>query len=251
MRKVETEMRITPDLLCKAYSVGVFPMARSRDSSELLWIEPRVRGILPLDKFCLSRRDERALRKANFITTLDRDFSAVVRGCAERLREKDAQSETWINAEIEQLYGELHRQGYAHSIEVYSYARPLANGLGVTKEATKEVDTEPAKETAKESAKESAKEISQEVGRELHLVGGLYGVALGAAFFGESMFSNQSNASKAALRYLVERLRACNYQLLDVQFKTPHLGRFGVLEVSQQKYLQYLVLALQKNCRLR
>ena len=220
--------RVTPALLCRAYAVGVFPMAQSRDSRELMWVEPQMRGILPLDKFRLSRRDERALRKAQFSVTINNDFSAVVRACAERKREQhnsqdssqnntqdtscDTSQDTWINEEIERVYCELHRQGYAHSIEVYSNAQSLHNPRV--------------------------------------LVGGLYGVALGAAFFGESMFSNQSNASKAALRYLVERLRACKYELLDVQFKTAHLERFGVLEVSQQKYRQYLKLALQKKCRL-
>ena len=280
MKKNETEKRITPALLCQAYALGLFPMAQSRASRELMWVEPQIRGILPLDKFRLSRRDERALRKANFTVTINRDFSAVVRGCAERLREQNnscaaasdssisdnqvrassasdnqvcdnqvrdnsacdnqvcdnqvrANSacdnqvcDTWINAEIEQLYGELHRQGFAHSIEVYAQ-------LEATKGAAKEGEVEGAKEGG------------------VQLVGGLYGVALGAAFFGESMFSNQSNASKAALRYLVERLRACKYQLLDVQFKTPHLERFGVLEISQQKYRERLDIALQEKRRLQ
>ena len=256
MRKNETEKRITPALLCQAYALGLFPMAQSRGSKKLMWIEPQIRGILPLDKFRLSRRDKRALRKAGFVVTINRDFSAVVRGCAERLREqsnscdaardgsvrnsssRDSQvganqvganqvcdnqvCDTWINAEIEQLYGELHRQGFAHSIEVYAQL---------------------------EAKKGAAKGGGEDEG--LQLVGGLYGVALGAAFFGESMFSNQSNASKAALRYLVERLRACNYQLLDVQFKTPHLERFGVLEISQKKYREQLDIALQEKCRLQ
>jgi len=183
---------LDPDLLLRAYSVGVFPMADSRNASKIFWVEPRRRAIIPLESFRLSRSLRKTIRAGTFEVTCDRAFAQVVRHCAER-------EETWINEEIERSYIELHRLGHAHSIECWA---------------------------------------------EGELVGGLYGVKLGAAFFGESMFSLRANASKVALAWLVARLIVGGYRLLDCQFMTDHLRSLGAIEISQQDYLVRLEAAL-------
>lgn len=185
-------MVLDPDLLLRAYSVGVFPMADSRTAGKIFWVEPRRRAIIPLDGFRMSRTLRRTLRAGTFEVTHDRAFAEVVRHCADR-------DETWINAEIEQSYINLHQAGHAHSIESW-------------------LDGE--------------------------LVGGLYGVTLGAAFFGESMFSLKPDASKVALAWLVARLIVGGYRLLDCQFMTSHLKSLGATEISQKDYLALLATAL-------
>jgi leucyl/phenylalanyl-tRNA--protein transferase len=183
---------IDPELLLRAYSIGVFPMADSRDAREVFWVEPRRRAILPIDGFRLSRSLRKTLRSGTFEVSRDTAFAEVVRSCAER-------EETWINEEIEASYIELHRLGHAHSIECW---------------------------------------------REGSLVGGLYGVRLGAAFFGESMFSVERDASKVALAWLVARLRVGGFTLLDCQFMTEHLASLGAVEIAQPDYLALLSAAL-------
>ena len=183
---------IDPDLLLRAYAIGVFPMADARDAEEVFWVEPKRRAILPLDGFRLSRSLRKTLRSGAFTVTRDRAFSEVVRRCAER-------DETWINAEIEESYRLLNLRGHAHSVECW-------------------------------------------LGEEL--VGGLYGVNLGAAFFGESMFSSATDASKVALAWLVARLKVGGYRLLDCQFMTDHLRSLGAVEVKQEDYLALLADAL-------
>jgi leucyl/phenylalanyl-tRNA--protein transferase len=183
---------LDPDLLLRAYSVGVFPMADSRDAKKIFWVEPRRRAIIPLDGFRLSRSLRKRIRSGVFEVTCDRAFPEVVRLCADR-------EETWINAEIERGYVALHRQGHAHSIECWA---------------------------------------------EGELVGGLYGVKLGAAFFGESMFSLRPDASKVALAWLIARLIVGGYRLLDCQFMTEHLRSLGAIEISQKDYLALLSSAL-------
>jgi leucyl/phenylalanyl-tRNA--protein transferase len=183
---------IDPELLLRAYSIGVFPMADSRDAGEVFWVEPRRRAIIPIDGFRLSRSLRKTLRAGVFKVTRDTAFAQVVRQCAER-------EETWINAEIEASYNQLHDLGHAHSIECW---------------------------------------------REGRLAGGLYGVRLGAAFFGESMFSLERDASKVALAWLVARLRVGGFTLLDCQFMTEHLRRLGAIEVRQEDYLSSLSAAL-------
>jgi leucyl/phenylalanyl-tRNA--protein transferase len=187
---------LDPDLLLRAYSVGVFPMASTRDAPDVFWVEPKKRGVLPLDGFHLSRSLAKVLRSDRFTVTADRAFGAVVAGCAEATA---GRPDTWINPEIERAYAELHRRGYAHSVEVWAD------------------DT---------------------------LVGGLYGVRLGAAFFGESMFSRRSNASKVGMAHLVARLRAGGFRLLDCQFLTDHLASFGAIEVARDAYVALLDAAL-------
>ena len=183
---------LDPDLLLRAYSIGVFPMSDSRDADDLYWVEPRRRAILPLDSFHLSRSLRRTLKSNIYEVTRDTAFRRIVRLCADR-------EETWINAEIEASYVRLHEAGRAHSIEVW---------------------------------------------QDGELAGGLYGVRLGAAFFGESMVSLQPDASKVALAWLVARLIVGGFRLLDCQFMTPHLRSLGAVEIDQKDYLVLLDSAL-------
>jgi len=187
---------IDPDLLLRAYSIGVFPMADSRGAEDVYWVEPKKRGILPLDAFRLSRSLAKTIRSDRFAVTADHAFGDVVSECA---RSTEFRPDTWINPAIESAYADLHRRGHAHSIEVWHDGQ---------------------------------------------LVGGLYGVKLGGAFFGESMFSRQSNASKVALAHLVARLRHGRFRLLDCQFITDHLESLGAIEVTRDDYVALLDGAL-------
>ncbi|WP_170426616.1 leucyl/phenylalanyl-tRNA--protein transferase [Ruegeria arenilitoris] len=177
-------MSLTPELLLHGYSIGIFPMAEHRDDPELFWVDPKFRGVFPLDGFHISRSLARRIRKCGFTISINRDFAGVVDGCADR-------ADTWINAELRDLYQQLHLAGRAHSLEVWD-------------EGT--------------------------------LVGGVYGVALGAAFFGESMFSRRKDASKIALAYLIDRLRQTGFRLFDTQFLTAHLASLGAIEISRTQY---------------
>ena len=181
-------------LLLEAYASGIFPMADSATSTEIFWVDPKTRGILPLDGIHVSKSLSKRLKKNGYSVSVNRRYVDVVRACADR-------DETWINAEILSLYQDLHRNGYAHSIEVWM------DGT---------------------------------------LAGGLYGVALGGAFFGESMFSRRTDASKIALVYLVARLRAGGFSLLDTQFVTDHLERLGAVEISSAEYHRQLRTALRR-----
>lgn len=183
---------LDPDLLLRAYAVGVFPMADSRDAPDVFWVEPKRRGILPLDGFHLSHSLGKTLRSDQFRVTADRAFGEVMRACAEP---KPDRPETWINEMILEAYEKLFERGHAHSIECW-------------------------------------------IGDEL--AGGLYGVTLGAAFFGESMFTRRTNASKVALAYLVARLKVGGFKLLDTQFLTPHLASLGTIEIPRNAYQSLL-----------
>ncbi|MBF9024459.1 leucyl/phenylalanyl-tRNA--protein transferase [Rhodobacterales bacterium HKCCD6035] len=191
----QAALEITPQLLLQAYAAGIFPMSEGRDDPNLFWVEPKRRGIIPLDGFHISRSLARRIRQNPFEIRINSDFAGVVAACADR-------DETWINAEITALYSALHEKGFAHSLELWQ-------------------------------------------GRDL--VGGVYGVALGAAFFGESMFSRARDASKIALAYLVARLNAGGFTLFDVQFTTPHLIRLGAIEISRIDYRKRLDAALEKH----
>ena len=184
--------QLDPRLLLQGYASGIFPMADSRNASELFWVEPRQRAIIPFDGFHLSRSLKRTLHSDRFEVTHDRDFAGVIAACADR-------EETWINAELEQAMLALHGSGHAHSIEVW---------------------------------------------RDDELVGGLYGVRLGRAFFGESMFSRATDASKVALAWLVARLKVGNFTLLDCQFMTEHLASLGAVTVPRETYVALLSAAL-------
>lgn len=189
---------ITVDILLRAYSAGLFPMADSADDPELFWVEPEIRGIIPLDDFHVSKSLAKAMRKKPFNIRFDTAFEAVMAGCAAEAPDRPS---TWINATIRKLYTELHQIGHAHSVEAWE-------------------------------------------GDEL--VGGLYGVSLGAAFFGESMFSRRTNASKICLVHLVERLRTSGFVLLDTQFTTDHLKTFGAIDVPKLEYAKMLDLAVNR-----
>ena len=194
-------MEVTPDLLLRAYGCGIFPMAESADDPGIFFVEPKMRGVLPLDAFHVPRRLARTVRSGRFELRTDTVFERVVELCAEAVPDRP---DTWINGRIRTLYTELFRMGHAHSVESWS------DGA---------------------------------------LVGGLYGVSLHGAFFGESMFSRTTDASKVALVHLVERLRAGGYTLLDTQFLTGHLARFGAVEVPRDEYLELLQAALKVDAR--
>jgi leucyl/phenylalanyl-tRNA--protein transferase len=194
MSRPRPKFEITPDVLLRAYSIGLFPMAESREAESLFWVEPEARGVFPLDGLKVSRSLAKTLRADAFEVVADRDFAAVMNGCA-------ARDKTWINAEILRVYGELFARGHAHSVEVYQ------DGA---------------------------------------LVGGLYGVSLGAAFFGESMFHLARDASKVALVHLLARLRRGGFVLLDAQFVTPHLAGLGAVEISREDYRERLAEAIDQ-----
>lgn len=187
---------LDPALVLAAYSVGVFPMADSRDAESIYWVEPRRRAILPLDGFHLSRSLRKVVVADRFRITTDRAFGEILRLCAQSAADRP---ETWINRSIEQAFGQLHDMGRAHSVECW-------------------------------------------IGDEL--VGGLYGLSIGRAFFGESMVSRATNASKVAIAALVARLRAGGYTLLDCQFMTDHLASLGAVEISRGAYMALLATAL-------
>lgn len=185
-------LELTPSLLLRAYSVGVFPMADSATSEEVYWVDPKRRGVLPLDGFHASRSLRKRARQGRFEMRINSAFRDTVEACADR-------EETWINSEILDLYETLYRLGYAHSVECWTEGR---------------------------------------------MVGGLYGVSIGAGFFGESMFSIERDASKLALMWLVARLNAGGYQLLDTQFVTDHLMSVGALEINRAEYHKQLKTAI-------
>jgi leucyl/phenylalanyl-tRNA---protein transferase len=189
-------IEITPEVLLKAYACGIFPMAESAEDPALYWVEPDMRGIIPLDRFYISSRLARTVRSDRFTVAVDRDFDAVLEGCAEP---QPGRPRTWINTRIRTLYRKLYDRRHCHSVEVY------------------DGDT---------------------------LVGGLYGVTLGRAFFGESMFHRTRDASKVALVHLVARLKAGGFKLLDTQFVTDHLKTFGAIEVPRRQYHKLLEAAL-------
>jgi leucyl/phenylalanyl-tRNA---protein transferase len=193
------QLKLTPDMLLRAYSIGVFPMAEDRDDPELFWVDPRLRGVIPLDGFHVPRRLARTIRSGRYHVTFDYDFHAVIEACAEA---SEGRPQTWINDRIVTLYTSLSHMGYAHSVECW---------------------------------------------RDGELVGGLYGISLGGAFFGESMFSRARDASKVALVHLVARLVAGGYALLDAQFITSHLSQFGAREIPRAEYRVLLAEALKVN----
>ena len=204
-----TRYAFSPETLIKAYTLGVFPMAESADSTAINFYDPESRALIPLnvaDKsrphFHVPRRLRRTIRQRRLTVTIDRDFPAVIAECAAPIPER---RDTWINKDIKKLYIALHKLGFAHSIEVWEEDR---------------------------------------------LVGGLYGVAIRAAFFGESMFSRVSDASKIALVHLVARLRSGGFTLLDAQFTNEHLRQFGIFELPRDQFQARLASALATHADL-
>ena len=199
----DSEPLITPSLVLKAYSVGLFPMAESADDPDLIWIDPDMRGVIPLDDgFHVPRSLQKAIRQNTRMTfTTDLAFDDVIAACAAPAPDRPS---TWINRPIRRLYSQLHHQGHAHSIECW-HPDPQEKPF---------------------------------------LAGGIYGVSLGAAFFGESMFSRRTNASKMCLVALVNCLRAGGYRLFDAQFVTDHLAQFGAQEIPRADYQLELAEAI-------
>jgi leucyl/phenylalanyl-tRNA---protein transferase len=199
MAGVSNPYEITPQVLLRAYAIGMFPMAESSDDPTLFWVDPEIRGLFPLDGLVVNRRLARTVRSDRFEVGVDRDFDAVISGCAGASPDRPG---TWINARIRRLYRELYDLGHVHTVECRQGGE---------------------------------------------LVGGLYGVSIGAAFFGESMFHKAPDASKVALVHLVARLRAGGYQLLDAQFVTPHLAALGAVETPRAVYHDMLDGALGRS----
>lgn len=188
---------VTPEILLRAYAAGVFPMAESADDPGLHWIEPKQRGVIPLDGFHIPTKLARLVRQHDYDIVVDHDFDAVIAACA---APRGADRETWINTPIRRLYRALFDNGFCHTIEVR---------------------------------------------RGGELLGGLYGVSIGAAFFGESMFHRERDCSKLALVHLVARMKAGGYRLLDTQFVTAHLRQFGAIEIPRHRYRQMLEQAIR------
>ncbi|MBR0551113.1 leucyl/phenylalanyl-tRNA--protein transferase [Stakelama marina] len=187
---------LDPQLVLRAYAMGVFPMADHREASGVYWVEPKYRGIMPLDRFHLSRSLRKTIVGEHFHVTADRAFGDVIALCAESARDRP---DTWINGSIERVFLQLHDAGFAHSVECWDGDR---------------------------------------------LVGGLYGLALGRAFFGESMVSRARDASKVAIAWLVARLKVGGFTLLDCQFQTDHLASLGAVEIPRDDYVALLASAL-------
>lgn len=182
--------KIPVEELLWAYANGYFPMGEG--DQEVYWYRAPKRGIIPIQDFRLSSNVRRLIRNRSYSVRVDHQFEEVMRRCADR-------ESTWINEPIIQSYADLHRTGYAHSVEIYSDGK---------------------------------------------LAGGLYGVALRGAFFGESMFRVKPEMDKIALHHCHQILTKKGFLLWDTQFYTDHLGRFGAIEVGEQDYLSRLKQAL-------
>lgn len=203
MSRPSATYAVTPQILLRAYSIGLFPMAESALEDQLFWVDPQERAIFPLDAFRVSRSLAKTIRSDRFEVRIDTDFDAVIDACAAAAPKRE---NTWINAEIRRLYGELFDMGFVHTVECW---------------------------------------------RDGALVGGLYGVAMRAAFFGESMFHRETDASKVALAHLVARLRKGGFRLLDTQFMTTHLASLGAIEVTREAYHSLLEYALTTHASFR
>ncbi|PWB82158.1 MAG: leucyl/phenylalanyl-tRNA--protein transferase [Methylocystaceae bacterium] len=201
MSRPSANYAITPQILLRAYSIGLFPMAESAQEEQLFWVDPQERAIFPLDAFKVSHSLAKTIRSDRFEVRIDTDFDSVIDACATSAPKRE---NTWINAEIRRLYRELFDLGFVHTVEC------RRNGA---------------------------------------LVGGLYGVSLRSAFFGESMFHRETDASKVALAHLVARLRKGGYRLLDTQFMTTHLASLGAVEISRDAYHALLEEALTTHGR--
>lgn len=199
----QEDLELTPALALRAYSIGVFPMAEERNSDAIYWVEPRTRGILPLDAFHIPKRLRRTIRQGAYEIRTDTAFDAVIDGCAETSA-MPGREDSWINQPIRQLFRELFDLGHVHTIECWQGDA---------------------------------------------LLGGLYGLAIGGAFFGESMFSRATDASKVALTHLAARLDYGGYTLLDAQFPNPHLTQFGAIDISRKAFRRRLDTAIHRPAR--
>ena len=186
--------QLKPDILLSAYRAGIFPMAESALDKNIFWVDPKYRGIMPLNEFHVSKSLRKELLKLDYQVSVNTRFEEIINMCAER-------PETWINHDILTNYCLLHNSGHAHCLEIW---------------------------------------------RDKKLIGGIYGVSIGAVFFGESMFSRKNNASKIALAYLVDRLKKTGFKLFDIQFLTPHLASLGAIEITRVKYRTLLFQAVEE-----
>ena len=186
--------QLKPDILLSAYRAGIFPMAESALDKNIFWVDPKYRGIMPLNEFHVSKSLRKEILKLDYQVSVNTRFEEIINMCAER-------PETWINQDIFANYCLLHRSGHAHCLEIWSDKK---------------------------------------------LIGGIYGVSIGAVFFGESMFSRKNNASKIALAYLVDRLKKTGFKLFDIQFLTPHLASLGAIEITRVKYRTLLFQAVEE-----
>ncbi len=177
------------DVLMMLYRQGVFPMAESADDPQVMVIEPKMRGIIPINALHIPKSLKKRINKNDYQIKIDHAFPAVIDACA---TPADGRENTWINRPIKKGFETLHRRGHAHSLEVW---------------------------------------------RDDTLVAGLYGLTLGAIFCGESMFTAQRDMSKVALVHLCALLKHFDYKLLDAQFITDHLMRFGAYEMPQEEYI--------------
>jgi leucyl/phenylalanyl-tRNA---protein transferase len=200
-------MFLTPELVLTAYQQGYFPMAEP--DGAMYWHCPDPRAVIPLDGVKVSRSLRKTLAKGEFRTRINTDFAGVIQQCA-------ARRETWISDEIIEVYTELHTLGYAHSVEAWF------------------------------AASDGAAEAGYEAGYE-RLVGGLYGVTIGGAFFGESMFSLMPDASKVAFVRLTEHLRLRNFSLLDSQYINAHMESLGAVEIRREAFLYHLKIATRQR----
>jgi leucyl/phenylalanyl-tRNA---protein transferase len=199
MSRSYNQFEITADILLRAYSIGLFPMAESAEDPNLYWVDPELRGVFPLDGIIVSRSLAKTIRSDHFEIRVDHDFDAVIDACAACAPDRE---KTWINARIKLLYRQLFDLGRVHTVEAW---------------------------------------------RDGALAGGLYGVCLGAAFFGESMFHRQTDASKVALVHLAARLARGGFALLDAQFVTPHLASLGAVEAPKETYRRQLADAMARQ----
>jgi leucyl/phenylalanyl-tRNA---protein transferase len=181
---------LSPERLLAAYRLGIFPWYEA--GQPILWWCPDPRAVIFPRELHVARRLRRFLAQQPFEASFDREFAAVVRGCA---RAEHPGTGTWITPEMVSAYARLHALGHAHSVEVWAGDA---------------------------------------------LVGGLYGVALGRTFFAESMFSRRPNASKAAMIFLAEALRARDFLVMDCQLPSPHLATMGAREIPRQEFLALL-----------
>lgn len=186
--------QLKPDILLSAYRAGIFPMAESALDKNIFWVDPKYRGIMPLNEFHVSKSLRKEILKLDYQVSVNTRFEEIINMCAER-------PETWINQEILTNYCLLNKSGHAHCLEIWSDKK---------------------------------------------LIGGIYGVSIGAVFFGESMFSKKNNASKIALAYLVDRLKKTGFKLFDIQFLTPHLASLGAIEITRVKYRTLLFQAVEE-----
>jgi leucyl/phenylalanyl-tRNA--protein transferase len=210
---------LTPELVLAAYAQGLFPMADPRDGA-IGWYSPDPRGVIPLESFHVPRSLAKRVRRGDYVVTVDQAFQRVIRDCA---APRDGEDDTWIDDRIIAVYGNLHRAGLAHSVEAWASAStprvPPARRIDI-----------PA--------------FAPSPPPDAVLAGGLYGVSLRGAFFGESMFARRTDASKVCLVHLVDHLKRCGFLLLDTQWSNEHLEQFGVVDVPRAVYLRRLGQAL-------